>query len=203
MSHSVFGRIIEQLSECSFSGRLSYHLYNEPLLRRDLEVLVAHADAALPDAYQVIYTNGDLLSEARYARLVEAGMDHIIVTRHDGGNFPERPRQTVLRPNDLQITNRGGYIFDISNPLRHSCYAPSEMLIVAYNGDVLACYEDARREHIMGSLVEQTLAEVWTGERFATLRRSLETGDRSGAAAICKRCSNCAHTVPGRTLFAL
>lgn len=203
MPQAVFARIIDQLSQYSFSGRLSYHLYNEPLLRKDLEALLAYADAAVPNACQVIYTNGDLLSEKRYSTLIAAGADHIVVTRHDGGPFPERPRQTVLRPADLNLTNRGGFLFDIAQPLNCRCHAPAEMLIVAYNGDVLACYEDAIREHVMGNLMHQDLAEIWTSEAFTALRCSLGAANRASALKACARCSNKAHTEPGAGLFAL
>lgn len=203
MPQAVFARILDQLSQCSFSGRLSYHLYNEPLLRKDLETLVSCADAALPDACQVIYTNGDLLSEKRYSTLIAAGTDHIVVTRHDSDSFPDRPRQTVLRPSDLNLTNRGGFLLDIAQALTLGCYAPAEMLIVAYNGDVLACYEDATREHVMGNLMEQDLADIWTSKAFTALRRSLNAANRAAASKTCARCNNTAHTEQGRVLFAL
>src|SRR5438132_14121294 len=61
MGLDLFERIIIQLSDIAFSGRLSFHFYNEPLMRKDLEVLVAIARGALPVAHLVLYTNGDLL----------------------------------------------------------------------------------------------------------------------------------------------
>src|SRR6185503_15506674 len=48
MDIELFRRIIAQLSQISFSGRLSFHFYNEPLMRKDLEKLVAIARAPLP-----------------------------------------------------------------------------------------------------------------------------------------------------------
>jgi len=35
MSDEVFLRAVDQLEQVSFAGRISYHLYNEPLLRTD------------------------------------------------------------------------------------------------------------------------------------------------------------------------
>ena len=50
MDVKLYRRIIAQLSEIGFSGRLSFNFYNEPLLRKDFETLVAIARAALPFA---------------------------------------------------------------------------------------------------------------------------------------------------------
>src|SRR5438270_5079367 len=71
MEIDLFRRIIAQLSEIAFSGRLSFHFYNEPLMRKDLEALVTIARSALPLAHLVLYTNGDLLTDTRYHNLLE------------------------------------------------------------------------------------------------------------------------------------
>ena len=48
MSDAVFERLLAELQRIDYAGRLSYHLFSEPLLRRDLERLVKSASAALP-----------------------------------------------------------------------------------------------------------------------------------------------------------
>src|SRR6266550_3893060 len=57
MSDGVFGRAVDELARVGFAGRISYHLYNEPLLRTDLARLVAIVADRLPDALQVLNTN--------------------------------------------------------------------------------------------------------------------------------------------------
>jgi cyclic pyranopterin phosphate synthase len=98
MEIDLFRRIITQLSELAFSGRLSFHFYNEPLMRKDLEVLVAIARAALPLAHLVLYTNGDLLTDTRYHDLLEAGVDFFLVTRHADELMKPRLHQRVQFP---------------------------------------------------------------------------------------------------------
>ncbi len=199
MDDAVFTELLRQLSDLSFDGRLSYHFYNEPLIRKDLERLVARAAAALPAAEQVLFTNGDLLTDARYASLVEAGVDHFVVTRHAMTPIAERDRQTVLFPVDLRITNRGGLMFDIDGPVDAPCFAPSEMLIVTVTGDVVLCYEDAERRNVMGNIMESTVAEIWCSERFCRIRDALAAGDRGAGAPICTTCSNRDHDRRGRS----
>jgi 2-deoxy-scyllo-inosamine dehydrogenase (SAM-dependent) len=203
MPDEVFDRLLNELAAFSFDGRLSYHFYNEPLLRRDLEHLVERAAVRLPWAYQVLYTNGDLLSDARYEALLRAGIHEFVVTRHDSDGFTERPAQVVLVPSQLVLTNRGGVMSAEPAPLDLSCYAPADMLIVTVNGDILGCYEDAQRQHVMGNLTRESLLDIWTNDRFVQLRDRLASGDRAGAGSICARCDNRAHERIGASWFAL
>lgn len=200
MADSVFVSAIDQLAAISFSGRLSYHLYNEPLLRKDLARLAALAHSALPHALQVLNTNGDLLDDDRYEALREAGIDYFYVTRHSGGEYPERPFQIVQTSADLILTNRGGSVTEVpaaaASAAHTPCFAPSEMVIITVTGDVLLCYEDAEREHVMGNILDQSLPEIWNSARFREYRRRLSQGDRS-VDAMCLRCSNVAHSKPG------
>ncbi len=200
MSDKVFDTLIGQLGAMSFAGRLSYHLYNEPLLRRDLARLVAAVRVALPDALQILNTNGDLLNDRRYAELRAAGIDWFYVTLHSGGEFPRREYQVVQLGQDLQLTNRGGMLTNLPAPtvstLSTPCYAPEEMLIVSVTGDVLLCYEDAERTHVMGNVLDEPLERIWRAPAFEAFRQRLRAGDRS-VDPMCTRCSNVSHRMPG------
>lgn len=200
MSDRTLDRIIDELHAIDYRGRVSYHFYNEPLLRRDLEKIVERVCTGIPQAHQVLYTNGDYLTDARYRSLRDAGIEFFVVTSHDGKTHPQRELQVVQFSDDLELTNRGGALEHIRTDKydvhRRRCFAPSEMLIVTVTGDVVLCYEDAFRKHVMGSITERSLADIWFGEPFATLRRKLAGGDRS-ATSICRKCTNVAHTDPG------
>lgn len=207
MPAGIFTRLLEQLSEISFAGRLSYHLYNEPLLRRDLELLVIEARTFLPSARQVLYTNGDLLTPNRHGTLTRAGIDHFVVTRHDHSQFAACDNVTVLTPDHLVLTNRGGTlphlgVAQASHQMR-PCFAPSEMLIVTASGDVLRCYEDAKRGHVYGNIMQSALGEIWYSEDFILARTNLAAGERDAVGGICSACTNLAHALPGNSLYAL
>jgi cyclic pyranopterin phosphate synthase len=190
MSTEVFERILSELVSIDFHGTLSYHLFNEPLLRRDLEVLAAKVTMALPDTFQLLFTNGDLLSDERYRTLKAAGIDYFIVTRHDFSPIAERPDQKVLLPSDLEITNRGGFFDALTEPLSLPCYAPTDMLVVTVDGDVLLCCDDAERRYVMGNILRQTLEEIWLAPAFVAIRNLLQGGNRADASDICRQCNN-------------
>lgn len=200
MPPPVFDALTGQLAELSFGGRISYHFYNEPLLRKDLDRLVSTVDERVPHALQVLYTNGDLLSDHKYTQLRAAGIDYFIVTRHSGGHFPERPFQVVQQSQDLVLTNRGGVLAELppasAAVRRQPCFVPSEMLIVTVTGDVVLCYEDSRREHVLGNVLEQHVLDIWRQPRVTEVRQALARGERS-VLPMCSRCSNVAHTRPG------
>jgi GTP 3',8-cyclase len=200
MPPAVFDALTAQLAELNFGGRISYHFYNEPLLRKDLDRLVSTVDERVPHALQVLYTNGDLLSDHKYRQLRAAGIDYFIVTRHSGGSFPERPFQVVQRSQDLVLTNRGGVLAELppasAAVRRQPCFVASEMLIVTVTGDVVLCYEDSRREHVLGNVLEQHVADIWQQPRATELRQALARGERS-ILPMCSQCSNAAHTRPG------
>lgn len=195
LDRSVFESIIDQLAELEFSGRLSFHMYNEPLLHPQLEDLVAHARGSLPGAWLVLYTNGDLLDDRRHAALLQAGIDHFLVTRHSGRSFAERPFQQVRQAGDFMLSNRGGLV---GAPVSWNlpCYGPSEMLMIHHDGTVVLCHEDAAGQRPMGRVDRQSLREIWQSEEFVRLRALLEAGDRRGAGHQCAVCDNRLHPLP-------
>ena len=203
MADDVFIRLHDELRKFEYSGRVSYHLLSEPLLRRDLPRLVSLSKSALPTARQVVFTNGDLLTDDRYDDLMQAGVDLIVITSHDGVEHKHRQNQIVQFPHHLQLTNRGGNVpvlpVATADLLRLRCHAPSEMLIVTSSGDVLLCYEDSRRENVYGNIMRSSLEEIWMEPAFLERRRLVLEGRRADAAAICSKCSNTAHVEPGRS----
>jgi 2-deoxy-scyllo-inosamine dehydrogenase (SAM-dependent) len=200
METGLYRRVVAQLSQIEFSGRLSFHFYNEPLVRRDLEDLVATARSGLPLAHLVLYTNGDLLSDARYTNLLEAGIDFFLVTRHGGEPMRHRLHQLVQFPHNLDLSGRAGAVVSLKKPLRRPCHAPLEMLIVTVNGDVVLCHEDARREVIVGNLGRSSLEDIWYGDEIERIRHRLVRGDRRGAGAMCARCDHRAYPGPNMTI---
>jgi 2-deoxy-scyllo-inosamine dehydrogenase (SAM-dependent) len=203
MSDAVFLRLHEQLEALRYAGRVSYHFLSEPLLRRDLPRLVTLSKSMLPSTWQVLFTNGDLLTDEKYEELISAGIDMIVITAHDGVAPRPRQRQVVQFPHHLQLTNRGGTLTALpatTDEIKSlPCYAPSEMLIVSSNGDVLLCYEDSMREHVFGNIMRESLEDIWSSPSFVERRRLVREGRRSEAGSICERCSNSAHSEPGRS----
>jgi radical SAM protein with 4Fe4S-binding SPASM domain len=69
----------------------------------------------------------------------------------------------------------------------HVCPYPWYSMSIASNGDVVACCRDLEHQSVMGNLFEQSLAEIWNGKAFQSLRRDLasQRPDRQSACAGC------------------
>src|SRR5262245_22586687 len=61
MSEELFKKIIHELEEIEFDGRISYHFYGEPLLDKRLPEFVQYTKDKVPNSYAEIYSNGDFL----------------------------------------------------------------------------------------------------------------------------------------------
>lgn len=206
LPNALLDLLLEDLARIDFRGRFSHHLYGEPLLHPELTQIVRRIGAALPRAVQVLFTNGDLLTDEKHGELLEAGIGLFAVTRHERGAYPERALQAVQYARELEFTSRGGTIEFLLKKKRRQlnliqkqpCLAPHEMLIVGWNGNVLRCYEDARREEPLGNLYAETLGAIW--QRASPIRAALAGGNRAAAGPPCGGCDNSNHASRGRSL---
>lgn len=83
MPVEVYHRIIDQLSDLDFDGRISPYLMNEPLLDKRLPKLIAYTRQRCPQSWIAINSNGDALSEDLADRLFDAGLNSLDVNAYD------------------------------------------------------------------------------------------------------------------------
>lgn len=55
----------------------------------------------------------------------------------------------------------------------HRCFYPWASMVIASNGDVVACCRDIQRRTVLGNLLRQELDEIWNGDAAQGLRRGL------------------------------
>jgi len=79
MDPELFTRIIDQLAEDEFAGKLALHGYGEPMLDPNFVERVREARQKLPHAYITFNSNGDLLTPETFNKLVDAGVSHIFI----------------------------------------------------------------------------------------------------------------------------
>lgn len=60
-------------------------------------------------------------------------------------------------------------------------------LAIHVNGNVVPCCRDPRGDEVMGNIFEQSLDEIWNGERFRDLRVRIQRDQ--GSVGICRLCS--------------
>lgn len=71
-------------------------------------------------------------------------------------------------------------------PLNAPCFYPSYQVVVDYDGSVLLCAHDWRKEFIAGNAFIQDFWEIWTSPELMSVRDALRVGNRSESP-----CSTC------------
>jgi len=197
ISLELLKKIIDELVEHGFVGRISYSGFCEPLLTENLEEYIAYARKRSPELTIEMVTNGDLLTKARMETLFEAGLNNIRVSLYDG------PEQVMVRNRyldasesyGLTINNRGGTlkledgdlsVVPLNEPLQQPCYFPFYKMLINYDGNVVVCSNDWLQCYVVGNIAQKTVYEVWKSDEFNQLRKKLIESNRH--IGPCEKC---------------
>jgi 8-amino-3,8-dideoxy-alpha-D-manno-octulosonate transaminase len=201
MDEALYRKIIDELAEINFKGRVSPHFYGEPLVDKRLPALCAYARRKLPDADIVVHTNGTRFRQPIFDELIEAGVSGFVVTLHMGLatktvdklladlNPEERKKIRFLDIDDTPLFNRTGLVEPEKEGmiLRQfsRCYYLSDEIAISYSGNVL-CTNDYLEKHSFGNVGDQKLMDIWHSPEFTRIRRDLRKGRFE--LEICKSC---------------
>lgn len=205
MSMDLFEKILLQLQDIHFKGRICYHFYNEPLLHPQLEEFVALSKKLLPQSRSEIYSNGMHLNEEKYKRLRLAGVDKFTITKHQGiknlvfedvySKLSLNERKTIdyADYSTLLYSNRGGKV-DYGRSMtdtvkKRPCLIPIFNPVVTVKGNILTCYEDFDQTHAMGNINDQHIKDIWLSENYVNFRNDLKSGMRE-KHPVCRDCNN-------------
>lgn len=112
MAVEVYHRVIDQLHDLNFRGRISPYLMNESLLDKRLPDLIAYTRARCLDSWIALNSNGDALSEQLICRLFDAGLNCLDVNAYDNPAQHKAhvalAERVVTRRDD--ITHTTGYL---------------------------------------------------------------------------------------------
>lgn len=203
MLASLFFRIIDQLAEMNFAGRLSLFSTNEPLTDKRIYEFIRYASLMLPDCCHTLVSNGDLLNRERLDRLFESGLDLLLLNSYDDKALPHNQDLyeyahsqylgKILHTDRTVYTGwvgRAGHITEYAKlPVKGFCDLPNYALYINPMGKVLSCCHDFDEQNIVGDLTRQTIEQVWNGVEFKTFRRQINQGDRS-FSELCNRCDH-------------
>jgi radical SAM protein with 4Fe4S-binding SPASM domain len=211
----LFEKIIQDLEEINYEGKILFSAFSEPLLHKKLEGLISIARTYLPQVRIEIVSNGDLLTAKKLKNLYDSGLDTINISMYDGTHQieyfdkivaeSEVSKETVITRRryfengnyGITISNRTGLINSneyrdetesaiVDLPLKQPCYYPFYMILVDYNGDVLLCPHDWSKKLRFGNLKNEKLFDIWKANTLNSIRKKLSMSNRNFAA--CKTC---------------
>lgn len=201
----LYEKIMTQLAEVEYDGMILYSGFGEPLLYKNLEMVIEISKRHCPNVRIESVTNGDQLSVDRLKSLFAAGLDTLLISLYDG---PEQvdifksmmaeagisEKQIVLRTRWLSaeehygitLVNRSGMveipqvgIGALKEPLKRRCFYPFYQVVVDHDGSVLLCTHDWGKKLIVGNLKNQTIHELWNSDVVRQVRLNLAREDRS------------------------
>jgi len=202
MNEELFKKIINELNEIKYRGKVALYSYGEPLTDERLPVLVNYAKHKLPKATIEINSNGFLLTLEKYKELIKAGLDKITVTQYSKIMPPKTKEvleyleknphiKNIIKyriQNTQELSNRGGEIEVETSPNyeRPICRYPHSAQTIDYAGNWILCCNDYHSTIKFGNLENESLLEIWNKPRFKLLRKELKKGIYR--LPICKKC---------------
>lgn len=205
MPENLFYKIIDELAELDYLGRLALFSNNEPLLDNRIIEFHKYARQKLPNARMHLYTNGTLLNFEKFLALLEV-LDELIIDNYQqdlelipaskmiveyAEQHPEVKNKVTIvlrKPNEV-LTSRGGNAPNRTkvNIEKHiSCIYPFQQMIIRPDGKVSLCCNDSLGKCTLGDVSENKLIDVWYGETYNKVRQSIKEGRENF-----EHCKNC------------
>lgn len=203
MEEQTFVRIMDQLREYDYSGKIAFEFYNEPLLSKNFFNFTKMTKKKLPKATVVLYSNGTkITSVEKFREIKNAGVDYFYITKHENEeNYKFDEVFDKLNPEDLagveyrrfdeiDLYNRGGILEEITSNQdrsKYPCSIPSVNLTITLKGNVVSCFEDYNQNFILGNVHETHVIDIWNSKEFKKFREDLRSGDRH----LYENCKSC------------
>ena len=205
MTKELFEKIIGELQELDYSGRISPFSNNEPFLDDRIINFTKYMREHLPKARIHLFTNGTLMSVEKYREIMQY-LDELIIDNYNQQLKLIEPVEKikeycmqhielisktdiVLRKQNEVLTTRGGDAPNRHNQISYpkvKCALPYRQLIIRPSGEVSLCCNDALGKYTLGNINDEKIIDIWYGKRFQEIREKIRNGREN--IAICKYC---------------
>lgn len=186
MPEDLFKKIINELAELNFKGRISLYELNEPMTDERIYKFLNYIRKKLPRVFQLIVSNGDLLTRDKTEKLFNSGLDELwincysedVVNRNvDLAEYLINKNYKAKIIKNHKATEWDSRAGNIKKYHRKARKAPCELvykqIIVKPSGRISSCVNDFFDINVMGDVNNQTMEEIWFGDNFKKLRRQL------------------------------
>ena len=197
LSLSAIKRLLVELSELNFQGRVGLHHYSEPLLDRRIVHIIQLTRKLLPKAKINIWSNGSLLTEELAVELMRNGVYWLRISAYSDEAFkrlsglinrlkkayPDAVYEVVRQKLDKRIA-----IYHSKQTKRvKSCWDMEDLLIINSKGDLQLCCMDYLCKYKFGNIHHNHLSEILINSNYLEMRGDIINGNRY-KHDICSRC---------------
>lgn len=195
MKEELFEKIVSELADINYNGRISLFSNNEPLLDDRIFEFSRRLRKALPDARIHMFTNGTLLTLDKFKELIPE-LDELIIDNYNQQLKLIRPVEEImnyimLNPELIQkvsivlrkpkeiLSTRGG---EAPNRKKLEVYGgvPCSLLfrqlIIRPDGCVSLCCNDPLGKNTLGDVNKDRIIDIWYGEEYKRVRRLVSSG---------------------------
>jgi len=124
MPGEMYTKIIDELAEIEYSGKIWYSRYNEPFSDRIILDRLREARQKLPDATLHTFTNGDYIAREYLDEIAEAGLNDLHIMRYplnkEDAEYNGQQQRKILTAYaeklDLPFEHRKDIALKISHP---------------------------------------------------------------------------------------
>jgi radical SAM protein with 4Fe4S-binding SPASM domain len=181
--------VIETLKRYSFSGRIAFHTYNEPLIDPRLFKFIEIAKNSCPSCEIYICTNGYYLDQVMAEELANIGVSEINVSVYSDREMERLSKINVNIPfstERMKLDDRLNFYESSEKEKFEPCYAPLNEIIITRDGSISLCCLDWKRKYKFGDLHYQNLEEILREGHLHSLYSKLSKGERT--LSLCRRC---------------
>jgi radical SAM protein with 4Fe4S-binding SPASM domain len=203
MNEKLFYQIIDELSDMKYTGYISIFSNNEPLLDKRLITFLTYAREKLPYAKHALCTNGLLINEVIYKKLINL-LDYLVIDNYNDDFEINDSIKKIMDIDDSQsncdvtlslrkknqiLLSRGGNSPNKKNEYRFKsgCVLPFFQMIIRPDGKVSMCCQDAYGEETLGDVSIDGIRGVWNSDNYNALRKSMISEGRTNI----RNCSKC------------
>ena len=178
------------LKEMNFNNRIGFVGFGEPLLCKNLIPAITKVKELIPDIkWLEVNTNGDKLTFNMMEKLYTAGISHLAISMYDEDKtdyFTKMKKDLNIklifrhhydyRNNyNLKIVNRSD-ILKGDNKVHNNnpCYLPFYKMFIDWNGDILLCDNNWKKDVNFGNVNKDNLKSIWLGDRMNDYRKILK-----------------------------
>lgn len=208
MDEALFRKIIGELGDINYSGRLALHSNNEPFLDSRIIDFAKYAREHVPNAYIYMFTNGTLVTLDKFNEIIPY-LDKMVIDNyndelklHQNAQLineicrknPEIDRKVEIHVRKIHevLNTRGGQSPNNQKKkkLSMSCILPYKQMIVRPDGKTSLCCNDPYGKNTLADLNKMTLKEAWYSERYEKVRKALRNG--RSRINLCRYCDTLA-----------